>query len=227
MKALGGYRLAPYEHSLFLDSDSYPCPGIKNLFQLTKPEEYFGKYWQLPITGAADLAIGMDQYADWQNHKWIPGDANILTDCANFAERNTGTVLFNFQQPLAHILAHFIPLVSEHVYNNVASSKQKVTNDQVPFRMALYLFHRFQPDFVEHQIPMHASCRAYPGRNIAGTDGFKNGMYPLQQDGKQCSECSCTPCLINHFSIDIWPVKIGGFLGWEEDAPQNLDLVSP
>ena len=44
LKALGGYRLAPYKHSLFLDSDSYPCPGIDKLFQLTNPDDSnFGK----------------------------------------------------------------------------------------------------------------------------------------------------------------------------------------
>jgi len=222
LKALGGYRLAPYKHSLFLDSDSYPCPGIEKLFQLTNPDNSnFGKLWQLPTTGAGDLAVGMDQFAVWQNEMWIPGDEIILADSLKFAERNTGAVLFSFERPIAHTLAHFIPLVSEHIYNNVASPNQKVTNDQVPFRVALYLFHRFQPDFVEHQIPMHASCRTYPKLSAAGTDGLLNGMFPLQQDGKPCSECSCSPCLISH-TAGTYHLTIGGFMGWEEDAPSAL-----
>jgi len=226
LKALGGYRLAPYQHSLFLDSDSYPCPGVQKLFQLTDPDGYlFGKYWQLPVSGPGDLAIGVDQFAAWQNGLWIPGDKKVLSDCSNFAERNTGAVLFNFQRLLAHTLAHFIPLVSEHIYNNVATPEQKVVNDQVPFRVALYLFRRFQPDFVEHQIPMHASCRTYPGVQHSGTDGFLNGMYPLQHDGKPCKECSCTPCLINH--TPDYPVTIGGFMGWEKHVPTNLMPLLP
>jgi len=226
LKALGGYRLAPYQHSLFLDSDSYPCPGIQKLFQLTDPDDdSFGKYWQLPVSGPADLAIGIEQYAAWQNERWIPGDKKILSDCTNFAKRNTGAVLFNFQRLLAHTLAHFIPLVSEHIYNHVATPEQTVTNDQVPFRVALYLFRRFQPDFVEHQIPMHTSCRTYPGKYYAGTDGLVNGMYPLQHDGKPCKECSCTPCLINH--TPGYPVTIGGFMGWEKHVPTNLMPLLP
>ena len=154
----------------------------------------------------------------FQNKKWIPGDEEILSDSIHFAERNTGAVLFNFERPLTHTLAHFIPLVSEHIYNNVATPDKKVVNDQVPFRVALYLFQRFQPQFVEHQIPMHASCRTYPGLGYAGTDGFLNGMYPLQQDGRPCRECSCTPCLINHNAASH-RVTMDGYMGWEEDAP--------
>jgi len=68
LKALGGYRNAPYKHSLFLDSDAYPCPGIDKLFTLTAPNGPNGKFWQLPISTPGDLAIGMDQYPAWQNN---------------------------------------------------------------------------------------------------------------------------------------------------------------
>jgi len=217
LKALGGYRLAPYTHTLFIDSNSFPCPGIENLFQLTKPsDKNFGKYWQPTTTGAGDLAVGIDQYASWQNDEWIPGFKTFIgEDSIKFAERNTGAVLFNFQRQLSHTLAHFIPLVAEHIYNNVASTKQKVPNDQVAFRVALYLFRRFEQGYVEHQIPMHTSCRSYPGKDYAGTDGFLNGMYPLKSDGTFCDECYCTPCLINH---GVHTVKINGAMGWEEGS---------
>lgn len=227
LRALNGYRLAPYKHSLFLDSDAYPCPRVEALFHLTHHGlRKYEKYWQLPSTRPADFAIGIEQYPESVplslNH-WVPGDATILTDFNTFSERNTGAVLWSFERRVAHTFAHFIPLVSEHIYKNVATTKIKVTNDQTPLRVATYLFRRLEPDFVEHQIPMHASCRTYPGADYAGTDGFMNGMYPVQQDGKHCSECSCTPCLINHCT-DLHFVTVKGYKGWELDIPANVSL---
>lgn len=225
LKALGGYRHAPYVDNLFLDSDSYPCPGVGKLFALLDPEapgKNWHRYWQLPVVSAGDVAVGVEQFSGWYNPRWVPGDPELLKDSLLYAIRNTGTVLFSFRRQVSHVLAHFIPLVAEHVYNNVATADNLVINDQVPFRMALYLFRKFVPspvDFVEHQIPMHASCRTYPGSVHAGTDGFLNGMYPLQQDGTRCHECSCTPCLVNH-NAGSWRVWLNGEteqMGWEED----------
>ena len=227
LRALNGYRLAPYTHSLFLDSDAYPCPRVEALFHLSDHTlKKYKKYWQVPSTHAADFAIGIEQFPQARvkhaNH-WIPGDKKILTDFNTFPERNTGAVLWSFERRVAHTFAHFIPLVSEHIYKVVATQKVKVINDQTPFRVATYLFRRLEPDFVEHQIPMHASCRTYAGKADAGTDGFLNGMYPLQQDGKHCSECSCTPCLINHCSSAHF-VTVKGYKGWELDIPANVSL---
>lgn len=225
LRALNGYRLAPYKHSLFLDSDAYPCPRVEALFHLSSHGLHkYEKYWQLPSTRPADFAIGIEQYPiSFASNHWIPGDATVLTDFNTFSERNTGVVLWSFERRVAHAFAHFIPLVSEHIYKNVATKKVKVTNDQIPLRVATYLFRRLEPDFVEHQIPMHASCRTYPGMEYAGTDGFANGMYPLQQDGKHCSECSCTPCLVNHCASTYF-VTVKGYKGWELDIPANVSL---
>ena len=149
-----------------------------------------------------DVAIGLEQYPfePTSPKHFVPGDPAILNDYFTFTFRNDGVVLFHFRRKLAHVFAHFIPLVSEYVYNHVGNEKFKVVNDQTPFNIALYLFHRLVPDFLETQIPMHASCRAYPGQKFAGTDGFLNGMLPMQQDGKYCSECQCSSCLISHFA---------------------------
>jgi hypothetical protein len=60
LKALGGYRLAPYKHSLFFDYDSYPCPGIDKLLQLTNPDDSnFGKLWQLPTQEQTILLLAL------------------------------------------------------------------------------------------------------------------------------------------------------------------------
>mmetsp|Transcript_5350 Transcript_5350/g.7712 ORF Transcript_5350/g.7712 Transcript_5350/m.7712 type:complete len:440 (-) Transcript_5350:20-1339(-) len=217
LKALGGYRLAPYRHSLFLDSDAYLCPGFEALFQFSNSDAGYKNHWQVPIVGSGDLTIGLEQFVHDKKKldKWIPGNEDALSDFARFQLRNTGTVLFNFERRFGHHFAHFIPLVAEHIYNNVATPQKKVTNDQWPFRIALYLFKRLHPHFVEHNFPMHTSCRSYPGQKYAGTDGFLNGMFPMQPDGKHCSECSCTPCLVNH--CRGYTVKINGNLGWEDD----------
>jgi len=226
LKSLAAYSMAPFRETLFLDSDAFPCPGFDKLFLLTDPrsastEPLFGKYWQMPTVAPADLAVGIDQFAKWQNHRWVPAAAGgvhnpiILNESIRFAERNTGVVLFSFHRPGARAFAHFVILVAEYVYNQVATTENKVTGDQAPFRIALFLFRKFQPDFVEHTIPMLSSCRTFPGLNNSGTDGFLNGMYPLQSDGEPCRECSCTPCLINH-NADSWPVTIDGRMGWEE-----------
>jgi len=234
LKALGGYRLAPYTHSLFLDSDAHPCPGVEKLFSLTAPRTIgddgrtdFDKIWQLPARLPGDLAIGIEQYAEW--HDWTPTSSSarknddnnedaarkdLLEDSFYFAGRNTGVVLFSFRRRISHTLAHFLPLVADYMYNEVARPTQKISNDQTPFRTALYLFHRFvgwnnSPRFVEHQIPMHASCRSYPGWDRAGTDGFLSGMYPPQPSdgGAPCGECRCTPCLVNH-NAGVWDVAL-------------------
>lgn len=153
LKALGGYRLAPYKHSLFIDADAYPCPKVEALFSLIDPTYKHGrKYWQLPSSRQGDFAMGIEQWSTSDIEFWMPGDPKYLTDFRTFNLRNSGAVLWNFDRPLAHHFAHFIPLVSEHVYNNVATDKVKVPNDQTPFNVALYLFHRFAPDFVEHQV---------------------------------------------------------------------------
>ena len=225
LKALGGYRLAPYKHSLFLDSDAYPCPKVEALFQLSDHSlTQYEKFWQVPLLRPADVAIGIEQYPEGTDlEHWTPGDKHVLKDYRYFSERNTGAVLWNFERRASHTFAHFIPLVSEHIYTSVASKKYKVVNDQTPFRVALYLFRRLEPDFFEVQIPMHASCRTYPGENFTGTDGYLNGMYPRQQDGTMCSECSCTPCLINHCSTSYF-VTVKGYKGWELSLPVNVSL---
>jgi hypothetical protein len=218
LRALSSYINAPYKVTLFLDSDAYTCPGFERLFELAdnRPRNV---YWQLPSMQKVDLAIGMDQYpvSDLNNHgHWLPGDEKLLHDFLYFPERNTGVVLFHFYRPLLHIFAHFLPLVGEHIYKHVATLKNKAVNDQQPFRVALYLFRRLFPEFNEQQIPMHASCRNYPGRVYAGTDGFKNGMYPIQSNGKHCSECSCTPCLMNHNGKTHF-LAVNGRNGWKDD----------
>jgi hypothetical protein len=215
LKALGGYRLAPYTRTMFLDSDAYPCPGFEKLFDLVLPVAE----WQIPSEAPADLAIGIEQWVGGATLFWNPGDDHVYQDFKYFRKRNTGVVLFHFHSQTAHTLAHFIPLVSEHIFNYVATPNQKVVNDQTPFRTALFLFKRLVPEFNEQQFPMHSSCRSYPGMSYAGVDGFKNGMFPIQQDRKPCNECFCTPCRIVH--TRIYNVYINGQLGWEE----NLDPI--
>jgi hypothetical protein len=212
LKALGGYRNAPYKKTLFLDTDAYPCPGFEKLYGVVTPRSP----WQLPNYEVAHLAVGIDQYgfADGSGEFWTPGNKTILKDFLTFRERNTGSVLFHFHDQVANTFAQFLPLVAEHVFNNVGTIQKKVTHDQIPFRVALYLFRRLVPDFVEHQLPMHSSCRSYPGASYAGTDGFEYGMFPIQQKGQHCRECRCTPCLIAH--TRIYPVTINGNMGWEE-----------
>ena len=204
LKALGSYRNAPYQTSLFIDSDSYPCPGFEKLFLLTRPIGQ--KIWQFPTLRPADLAIGLEQFPVTPgNFHWNPGRGQgpdgsdvFLEEYKTFTTRNTGAVLFHFDGPLTLVFAEFLPLVAEHVYNHVATAEHKVPNDQTPFKIAQFVFQKLVPDFVEQRFPMHASCRSYGGLKFTGTDGYQNGMFPLQSDGKHCSECYCTPCLIVH-----------------------------
>ncbi|KAI2507186.1 hypothetical protein MHU86_7252 [Fragilaria crotonensis] len=215
MQALSGYLLAPYVETLFLDSDARPCPGFEKLFSFLHP--FTDKLWALPLTKTVDLAVGLDQYRDSGfpgTHYWCPGDARVLSDFAQYAERNTGTVLLNFHSILTRQFAHFVPLVAEHIYNNVATPIKSVTNDQVPFLVAVYLFRRLEPEFNEQILPLHASCRTYAGVESTGIDGDQNGMFPIMEYGDRCRACSCTPCLITHgTAITIE----GGKMGWEDD----------
>ena len=208
LKALASYRQAPYQTSLFLDSDAYPCPDFEKLFAIANHTQNDQRYWQLPLFRLVDLATGLEQFPlDGNRPLWNPGRRqgpnaeNLLwDDYQAFVPRNTGVVLLHFQGPdmLASTFAEFVPLVGEHLYNNVATGNQKIVNDQIPFKVALFVFHKLVPNFVEAQLPMHASCRTYPGHMNAGTDGFRNGMFPIQSNGKHCRECHCTPCLITH-----------------------------
>eukprot|EP00978_Attheya_sp_CCMP212_P012161 scaffold30226_cov34-Attheya_sp.AAC.1 len=215
IKKNANYRHAPYTESLFLDTDAHPCPGFEKLFALVKEKENI--FWTVPVLANADVAVGLEQYPHdpTSPHHFVPGDADALRDFFTFTYRNTGVVLFHFHSMISHVFAHFIPLVSEFVYNHVATERFKVVNDQTPFNIALYLFRRLVPEFLETTIPMHASCRSYPGKEYAGTDGFVNGMLPIQQDGKHCSECQCSPCLISHFAT-TWFLKVQGENGWEK-----------
>jgi len=220
LKALSGYMNAPYKKTVFLDSDAYPCPGFENLFHLLTITQSKQKFWQLRTHLDADFAAGIDQYPFGTGcDGFIPGERKKLTDWPSFTERNTGTTIFNFERQSAHTFAHFIPLVAEHMYNNLETEENKIVNDQCPFRVAMYLFHRLCPDFVDHQIPQHSSCRTYPGKDYAGTDGFLNGMFPLQADGEHCSECHCTPCLVAHTAG--YDVTIDGKMGWEPDEEEK------
>jgi hypothetical protein len=168
-----------------------------------------------------DLVIGIDQYsvADLRNHGHLvaPGVGKLLQDFLYVSERNTGVVLLNFYRPLVHTFAHFVPLVDEHVFNPMSLPlKMRLSMINALFRIALYRFRRLVPEFNEQQIPMHTSCRNYPGKVYAGTDGFKNGMYLIQPNGKHCSECRCTPLLINH-NGGTYFLTINGRTGWEDD----------
>ena len=215
---VSSYRLAPYETTLFIDSDAYPCPGFDKLFGVLLPE-HNKKYWQLPVWTVGDFAIGLEQWPYDGYHKfWLPGppdNLELVRDYRSFSTRNTGAVLFHFGRKVAHVFAEYIPLVTQYLHNNVSTPKMKVApNDQMPFRQALYTFRKLRPDFVEMQLPMHSSCRTYPGISYAGTDGFLNGMFPLLPDGTRCSDCYCTPCLIAH--TPTYFVTINGTNGWDK-----------
>ena len=260
---LGSYRHAPYQVTIFLDSDAYPCPGVEKLFAVASSIINHEKLWQFPIRRPADIAIGMEQYPkDGTQPIWNPGRQRqqqqhkqgtimgsqrklLWHEYESFATRNTGVVLFRFQRPVTWVFAEFLPLVGQHLYQQEQQQQQqqeqqeqqhvvaattetttrtttnttptttttterpKIPNDQVAFKVALFVFKRLfsvpsnststsSHDFVEQQWPMHVSCRTYPGFDCAGTDGFLNGMFPLQSNGKHCNECHCTPCLVSH-----------------------------
>lgn len=219
MISIGGSLLAPYKQSLMLDSDSHPCPGFLKLFAILEP--YSEKLWSLPSTARVDLVTAHEQFP-WQGSKsfWrnlLGKGAGAHYDFQHFADRNCGTLLYNFESELTHTFAHFLQLVAAHVINNVASHKHLVMGEQTLFKIALYIFTRLRPTFHEEQFPSHVVCRSYPGREEhGGIDGFQNGMYPIQQDGKPCRECRCTPCLINHNHGAHFVTLKGGKSGWEE-----------
>lgn len=201
MSTLVANTRAPYTRTLFLDSDAYVCPGFADLFLMADPMDS-NNLWTFPSTHVADLVIGVDQYPYNRMHRHhpSPGNLSILTDFEFFSDRNTGTYVLNFHRQEVHTFVRFIQLVAEHLYNNVATKGKEITNDQVPFKLALYLFHKAY-DFHENTIPLHSSCRTYINTDHAGTRGEFNGMYPIQNDtGRPCDKCGCTPCLINHLA---------------------------
>jgi hypothetical protein len=205
---------APYIRTLFLDNDAYVCPGFADLFLMADPMTE-NNLWTFPETRTADLVIGIDQYPYNANHQYYPspGNLTILDDFQYFSDRNTGTYVLNFHRRELHTFTRFVVLVAQHIYNNVASKGQEITNDQVFFKLALYIFEKAYPNFAENTIPLHSSCRTYVGLEYAGTRGDLNGMYPIQKDtGKPCAKCSCTPCLVNH---------LAGTLSVEIDNPPN------
>jgi hypothetical protein len=219
MTALSGSLLGPYTTTIFLDSDALLCPGFGKLFALIRP--YSKKLWMMPSTETVDLAAGVDQYPMSGNYPWHapdcprpPGDEEFLNEIRSQSELNTGTVLFHYHRELVHTFAHFLPLVAEHVYNNVATPRTKVVHDQVPFLLALLIFKKFRPSFNQQYIPMHTSCRSYPGVDYALIDGDINGMLLPSLDGKLCRECSCSTCLVTHLAV--FPLRINGTTGWEE-----------
>jgi len=215
MISIGGSLLAPYRQSLMLDSDSYPCPGVEKLFDILRP--YSNQRWALPSTATVDLATSFEQYP-WQDTFWkrtFGKDSGRHHDFSHFADRNCGTLLYNFDNVLTHTFAHFLPLVAAHVMNNVATHEHLVMGEQTLFKIALYLFQKLHPEFHEQQFPSHVVCRTYPNDTDAGIDGFRNGMYPVQKDGIPCSDCQCTPCLINH-NHDAHFVTVDGKQGWED-----------
>jgi len=224
MMSLGGPFRAPYQQTLFLDSDAYTCPGFGTLFDILVP--YSNKHWTAPSFAPANLAIGLEQYTipryqiPWYNKipaKYNRGNGTLHTDLNYFSMRNTGVHLWNFQlNEHTHVFAHFLVLVAEHLYNNIATVDNGVTNDQDAFRLALYIYQQLVPEFHEVTFPQHASCRTYPNYTYAGIDGAINGMYPIQPDGTICSDCQCTPCLIAHNSGVLF-VNVNGKKGWEDD----------
>lgn len=216
MTSLAGSLLAPYQQSLMLDSDSYPCPGVEKLFGILVP--YSNKFWAHSSTAKVDLVTAFEQYP-WQASRWkkmFGKESGLYSDFQHFADRNCGTLLYNFENRLTHTFAHFVQLVAAHVINNVATHENLVMGEQTLFKIALYLFQKLRPEFHEQQFPSHVVCRSYPNDTKAGIDGFQNGMYPLQTNGKPCSECHCTPCLINHNS-DAHFVTVQGKKGWEDN----------
>jgi hypothetical protein len=220
MVSMAGSLLAPYKQSLMLDSDSYPCPGVEKLFEVLHPYNK-KKLWSLPSTKTVDLLTAHEQYP-WSSHLWksvLGKGTGIHSDFEHFADRNCGTLLFNFQNQLTHTFAHFEQLVAEHVFNNVASPKMLVLGEQTPFKIALYLFKKLRPAFHEEQFPSHVVCRTYVNTKYAGVDGALNGMYPMQSNGMPCGHCYCTPCLINHH---LQVTVDGTRMGWEEGEIANV-----
>jgi hypothetical protein len=217
MESLGGILAAPFTETLILDSDSYPCPGFTKMFSMFQP--FSNKLWAMPSRAPVDLVTGLDQYPDQHHPNQYPLtglDSGIHADFEFMADRNLGTHMWNFRNPHTHTFAHFILLVTEHIYNNVATPENQVVGEQTPFKTALYLYKRLRPAFHEEFFPTHTSCRTYPNQSYAGIDGALNGMYPPQEDGKICGDCRCTPCLINHCASTHF-VTVNGLHGWEND----------
>lgn len=216
MISIAGSLFAPYQQSLMLDSDSYPCPGVEKLFDILHP--YSKQLWQLPSTATVDLVTSFEQFP-WQDSYWkrvLGKGKGVHSDFQHFPDRNCGTLLYNYENPLTHTFAHFTQLVAAHVINNVASHEHLVMGEQTLFKIALYLFKKLHPTFHEQQFPAHVSCRTYVNESDSGIDGFRNGMYPLQTNGKPCNDCQCTPCLINH-NHGAHFVTVDGKTGWEDD----------
>lgn len=216
MISIAGSVLAPYQQSLMLDSDSYPCPGVEKFFDMINP--YSNQRWPLPSTATVDLVTSFEQYP-WQDSHWkrvLGKGSGGYSDFEYFADRNCGTLLYNFESHKTHVFAHFVQLVAAHVINNVASPDLIVMGEQTLYKIALYVFKKLRPEFHEEQFPSHLSCRSYPNDEGGGIDGFRNGMYPLQVNGKPCNECHCTSCLINH-NHGAHFVFINGKTGWEND----------
>jgi hypothetical protein len=216
MISIAGSLLAPYQQSLMLDSDSYPCPGVEKLFDMLKP--YSNQRWALPSTATVDLVTSFEQYP-WQNSRWkkvLGKGRGTYSDFQYFADRNCGTLLYNFDNEITHTFAQYLQLVAAHVINHVATPKMLVMGEQTVYKIALYMFRKMRPVFNEQQFPSHVSCRTYPNDEGGGIDGFRNGMYPIQGNGKPCIECHCTPCLINH-NHGAHFVTINGETGWNEN----------
>ena len=218
MMSLRGAFRAPYVQTLILDSDAFPCPGFEKLFDALIP--YSNKHWSAPSIAPADLVIGLEQFHSLRNwhvpSKYNPGSGKWHSDFENFSIRNTGAHLWNFEREYTHVFAHFLVLVAEYLYNDLATVDNGVMNDQDPFRLALYLYQQLVPQFHEVNFPQHASCRTYPDKKYAGLDGARNGMYPVQPDGMICSDCKCTPCLIAHNAGSLF-VTVNGKKGWEDN----------
>jgi hypothetical protein len=134
LKALGGYRLAPYTRTMFVDSDAYPCPGFDKLFDLVTPVEE----WQIPSEAPADLAIGIDQWAGEASRFWNPGDDHVYEDFRYFRQRNTGVVLFHFHSLMAHTFAHLFRWSPNMFTITLRLQKPKRQMTRLPFEMLCF-----------------------------------------------------------------------------------------
>ena len=224
LKALGGYKQAPYGRTMFLDSDAYPCPGFEYLFNLLtiqSGKDRGAKRWVVDRWEDVGFASGLEQWPFGAACAVPVGDDVVTQEFSLFPLRNTGVTLFNFREDSALLFSHFIPLVSEYIYNNVTKDPDVViANDQCPFRVAMFTFELLHgKDFSHRSLPLHSSCRSYPGLQYAGLDGFLNGMFPVVHqypNGTQlfCKQCICTPCLVAH--TPTHPVTLDGQnMGWE------------
>mmetsp|Transcript_4149 Transcript_4149/g.14856 ORF Transcript_4149/g.14856 Transcript_4149/m.14856 type:complete len:234 (+) Transcript_4149:1049-1750(+) len=145
---------SPFEMTVFLDTDAYPCGSFLNVFELMRDRPS-----AIDIADAVAPVPFGGSYGDRLESFETGADG-----WSDFHERNTGLILYNASSPaVKYLLEQYHLLYVEQLSSR--EKRKRIWHDQPAFRQALWRARQGALSLKEHILSPTEHCRNCAPRN--------------------------------------------------------------